>query len=268
MPLKAESSLTLLCSNKDQKVYKWANLYTSKMTIKTIVGDLRAFAQFEPGTFQDFDQLSRDQIVYPRLLNREFYVSTFPLYTARGGVPVFALARHTREHPNNLALNHLFDEQNSSWDQLLDERTGHNFCPDSEEAQAVVEATDTLQAKLSNLRLSGNGKVYRFLGIRTADGFVKVGDDYDSPRDIEQAVIERVGYTEQFLNMLQREYPQIEETRLYVLAPEYVAAEAGEKFFGRVAWRLHFDYYVDSPASGCGVNLLDCLRGVRRVVAP
>ena len=74
------------------------------MTIETITGNLRAHAQFEPGTFQDFDELSRDQITNPSLLRRGFYVSTFPLYTARGGEPVLALARHTREHPNNLVL--------------------------------------------------------------------------------------------------------------------------------------------------------------------
>ena len=74
------------------------------MTIETITGNLRAHAQFEPGTFPDFDELSRDQITNPSLLRRGFYVSTFPLYTARGGEPVLALARHTREHPNNLVL--------------------------------------------------------------------------------------------------------------------------------------------------------------------
>ena len=237
------------------------------MTIETIRGNLRAVARLVPGTFQDFDELSVDQVADPTLLREAFYVSTFPLYTARDGVPVFALARHTKEHPNNLVLNHLFDKENSSWNQLLDERTGHNFSPDPEEARAVLGATDTLQAKYSDVRLSGTDKVYRFLGIRTADGFVRVGDDYEPPRDIEQAVIQRVGYTEEFLMTLRREHPTISETQLYLLTPDFVTAKAGEGFVGRAAWRGDFRNLAVSLADFRVVFIPNGLRGVRLVVA-
>ena len=164
-------------------------------------------------------------------------------------------------------LNHLFDKENSSWNQLLDERTGHNFSPDPEEARAVLGATDTLQAKYSDVRLSGTDKVYRFLGIRTADGFVRVGDDYKPPRDIEQEVIQRVGYTEQFLTTLRREHPTISETQLYLLTPDFVTAKAGEGFVGRAAWRdnCHLDAYSVADLRDVGSH--DGLRGVRLVVA-
>ena len=238
------------------------------MTIETITGDLRDYVQFEPGTFQDFDELSQDQITDPSLLQRGFYVSTFPLYTARGKEPVFALARHTKEHPNNLVLVHIDDPVNSSYDQLIRTR---NFRPESEEAQAVLEAADTLTVKLRDLRLrrDGGDRVYRFLEIRTEDGFVKDDKElkYKRPSEVEQAVIQRVGYTEKFLAMLQRKYPPISVTRLYVLAPDYVATEAEEKFVGRAAWRDNFHYDVFSLAAGCSVDS-DCLRGVRLVVTP
>jgi len=231
------------------------------MNIETIFGDLRAHAQFEPGTFQDFDELSRDQLADPSLLKRAFYVSTFPLYTARGGEPVLAFARHTTEHPNNLVLVHIDDPVNSSYEQLIN--TG-NFRPEPEEAQAVLEAADTLQVKLRDLRLSGDDNVYRFLKIRTEDGFVKDGNEYKTPSGVEQAVIQRVGYTKEFLAMLQRKHSLIPETQLYVLAPDYVAANAGKKFVGRVAWRDYFN--ADSSAIGCGVDFHGGLRGVRRIV--
>ncbi|OGW83912.1 MAG: hypothetical protein A2987_02460 [Omnitrophica bacterium RIFCSPLOWO2_01_FULL_45_10] len=237
------------------------------MTIETVTGNLRACAQLEPGTFQDFDELSRDQIVDPRLLSQGCYVSTFPLYTARGGEPVLAFARHTKEHPNNLVLNHLFDKENSSYDQLI--RT-ENFRPDPEEAQAVLEAADTLQVKLRDLRLSGNDKIYRFLAIRTTDGFVKNDDKYKRPSKVEKAVIQRVGYTEKFLTMLQRKCstPTFSETRLYVLAPDYVAAKAGEKFIRRAAWRCDFFSYAFSSAIHYDVGDRGGLRGARQVVVP
>ncbi len=240
-------------------------------TIETITGNLREFAQFEPGTFQDFDELSRDQVADPSLLRRDFYVSTFPLYTVRGGEPILALARHTKEHPHNLVLSHLFDKKNSSYEQLLSEKTGYNFRPNPEEAQAVLEAADTLQVKLRDLRLRGDDRLNHFLAlaIRTEDGFVKVGsDEYKPPSEAEQEVIQRVGYTEEFLAMSQREHPSIRETRLYVLAPNYVAAKAREQFVGQAARRCDFLLNVSSDTN---VNLVDdrCrLRGVRRAAAP
>ena len=234
------------------------------MNIETIFGDLRAHAQFEPGTFQDFDELSRDQLADPSLLKKAFYVSTFPLYTARGGEPVLAFARHTTEHPNNLVLVHIDDPVNSSYKQLV--KMG-NFRPDPDEAQAVLEATDTFQAKLRDFRLSGNDPVYRFLAIRTADGFVKDGDKYKRPREVEQAAIVRVGYTEEFLAMLHREPFQIGKTRLYVLPPDYVAVKAGEQFVGRAAWRYSFFSNAYSDAYDHFVNFLYGLRGVP-LVAP
>jgi len=233
--------------------------------IETITGDLRAFAQFELGTFQDFDELSIDQITYPSLLQRGFYVSTFPLYTVKDGEPVFALARHTKEHPNNLVLVHINDPVNSSYDQLIQTR---DFHPDLEEAQAVLEATDTFQAKLRDFRLGGNDSFYRSLAIRIKDGFVRDGCKYKRPSEVEQRVMQRVGYTEEFLSVLQRECPQIQETGLYVLAPDYVAVEAAEKFIGRAAWRGSFYGNANSDAYDHGVSDRNGLRGVRRVVGP
>ena len=100
------------------------------------------------------------------------------------------------------------------------------------------------------------------------DGFVKDCYEYQQPSEVEREVIQRVGYTEEFLSMLQRSHLNISETRLYVLAPDYVATEAGKTFVGRAAWRSSFSGYAGSSAGGRGVGIHDGLRGVRLVVVP
>lgn len=227
--------------------------------VETIPGDLRAVAQLEEGTLQHWDELSRDQIADESLRNRGFYVADFPLYTAAGGKPTLYLARHTAEHPNNLVLVHLFDPENSSYGQLI--QTG-NFRPNPDEAQAVLDAVDTLKMEMSGLRLSGDDTVYRSLRVRTKDGFVGVGEDrYQRPSEVEQALIQRVGYTEEFLAVLGSKSHNVGETRVFLLNPDYVAAEVGELFVGRAAWRSYFYDSADSDAYVHDVNNHSALRG-------
>ncbi len=241
-----------------------------KMTIKTIetiTGGLLAAAQLESGTFQHWAELSADQIRDPRLRSIGFYVADYPQYYNEGGKQFLAFARHTKDHPNNLVLVHLFDGQDSSYDQLLSEKTSRNFRPDPDEARAVLEAADTLKVDLSALHLSRGDSVYRFLVIRTADGFVRDGGRYQRPNEVEQAVLERAGRTEEFLSALQEEQDTISETRLYILNPEYVARKTKEGFIGRVAWCDPFNYRAVSFADGNHVDSHSHLRGVRRVAA-
>lgn len=234
--------------------------------LDTIFGDLRAVAQLEPGTFQHWDELSRDQIQDAGLRRNSFYVADFPLYTAVGGKPTLGLARHTAEHPHNLVLAHLFDKENSSFDQLIN--TG-NFRPDPDEARAVLEASDTLKVTLSDVHLSGNDDTYRFLSIRTSDGFIKADNKYQRPNEVEREVLHRVGYTSDFLGVLNSKSHNISETRLYVLNPDYVQKEVQKGPVGRAAWRYLFYNLADSNANYRNVinSNSNGLRGVRRVVA-
>ena len=139
------------------------------MTLETITGELRAVAQLEPGTFQHWAELSADQIKEPSLRSRAFYVADYPQYHSEGGRQFLALARHTVERPHNLVLVHLFDQENSSYDQLIQTS---NFRPNPDEARAVLDATDTLNVDLADLHLSRNDPTWRFLTVRTAVGFV------------------------------------------------------------------------------------------------
>ena len=231
--------------------------------VETIEGNLRAVAQLVPGTFQHWDELSADQIADASLRSKIFYVADYPQYHNEKGKPFLALARHTAEHPNNLVLVHLFDQENSSYDQLI---STDNFRPHPEEARAVLEAPDTLKVDLADLPLMGNDKNYRSVTIRTADGFVQTGDKhYERPNDITQEVLRRAGYTPNFLGS-GKPY-NISVSRLYLLNPEYVAQEAGERFLGRGAWRINFSNDADSYAGGRNVSNHSALRGVPLVVA-
>ena len=141
--------------------------------------------------------------------------------------------------------------------------TTYNFRPDRDEAQAVVEASDTLNVELSGLHLSEEEDIYCSLIIRTQDGFVKTGDRYEVPNELEKRVFQRVGYTPDFLGMLQDN--KITETQLRLLNPAYVVDHAaGEEFIGRGAWRERFDYNAQSNAETMFINNEKNLRGVRK----
>ncbi len=232
--------------------------------IETITGDLRAVAQLEQGTFQHWNELSRDQIRNVSLRNRALYVADFPLYTAAGGKAILGLARHTVAHPNNLILTHLFDPKNSSYEQLI---SRGDFRPDPDEARAVLEAADTLKVELSGLRLGVYDGTSCFLSIRTQDGFIRVGDKFKRPNELEQAVLQRVGYTPDFLDMMKSDPHTISETRVNVLNPNYVENEAEEGFISRAAWRYLFVFNTPSLPYDYRVNVHLGVRGVRRMVA-
>lgn len=232
--------------------------------IETIRGNLRAVSLLEPGTFQHWDELSADQITDSKLRRQGFYVADYPQYYNEGGESYLSLARHTRERPNNLVLVHLFDEGNSSYDQLIQTCS---FRPDPEEARAVLEAADTLKFKLDDLNLCGiKSSNSLFLEVRTADGYVRLGNSehYMPPNEVEKAFLERAGCTEDFLGVLQREPYKISKTRSLVLNPDYVAQEAGAGFVGRVAWRGSFNGRASSDALDHVVINPGNLRGVRR----
>ena len=244
----------------DDKAGQSAVIVDISQPLEVITGDLRAYAQLVPGTFQHWDELSAAQINDASLRTQGFYVADYPQYHLEKGKPLLALARHTKTHPNNLVLNHLFDSKNSSYEQLVN---NNNFFPDLDEARAILQAADTLITGLRDLRLSGTETEYRYLAICTADGYVKVGDRYHRPTGIEQELILRAGYTEQFLDVLKNEY-NISETKLYVLAPDYVVNVAGEKFVGRAAWRGDFGIIANSLAIDHGIGSHGGLFGVRR----
>lgn len=240
------------------------------MTIKTIPGNLRAVAQLEEGTFQHWDELSRDQIADPLLREQSYWVADYPQYGRNdSGEPKLYLARLD----NNLVLKHLFDAKDSSWEQLLNQRTGYFFHPAQDEAQAVIEASSTLPVPLRALRLRGNDTKYRFLQVRTEDSFINTSTNpekphFERPIDEEQQLLDRAGYSSAFLNTWRTSRWRIQASNLYLLNPEAVHQVAAEGFVGGAAWHGSFDGSASSSAVDHVVNIRGVLRGVRRVVVP
>ena len=248
------------------------------MTIETIIGDLKAVAQLVPDTLQYLDELSLDQTADHSLCEKAYWVADYPQYGRKGGEPMLYLARL----PHNLMIRHLFDKENSSWQQLLNEKTGYFFHPIQDEAQAVVEAADTLPVPLRALRLYGTGHQYsslhtsyqyRYLQVRTEDGFVNTSPDprnprYEQPMVEEQQLLERVGYTLPFLKTMRNSRQKISVTNLCVLTPDFAFRVTADGPIGRAAWRYSFINCVDSLAVDNLVGSHFGLRGVRLVVTP
>ncbi len=235
------------------------------MTIETIPGNLLAYKELVPGTMQHWDELSPDQVKDNLLRGQAFYAADYPQYSMDGSHPVLDMARNTPAALNNLVLAHLFDTENSSYDQLV--RGGGNFRPDPEEAKRVMEAAGTLRTPLREMRLQGANDVYRSLRVRTADGMILIGeDDAVEPNRYEGLLLDRAGVTSDFRAALQEEPYRIQETGVLVLSPDYVEMEAAKSPVGRAAWRGSFNGDGSSDAYDCFVDYRGALRGVCRVV--
>src|SRR3989338_630808 len=248
--------MLLLISNES---FKYPSLFFSNMAIETIIGDLRSYRELVPGTFLCVDQLLAERLTTPELWDQWFYTAEGHRYFPRsdGGVDWVI----TRES-DNLVLRHLYDTQNSSYDQLLQRG---NFCPDRAEAEAARSAEDSVVVDMSQLRLSGNDQEYRFLAFRTSDGHVRYRKGFADPRDEELAVMNRLGYTVEYLGLLSDS--GITETRIYVLGPEYVrttvAGISGSNSLWRASWLRAFDYGSGFLAINRDVDSHNRLRGVR-----
>ena len=232
------------------------------MVLGTIVGNLRdGYAQLEPGTFLHADQLTAEQVNDTSLRDISFYVADYPQYSIENGAFILWLARHTLAEPNNLVLRHLFDKENSSYDQLM--RTG-SFRPDIEEARAVMAAKDTLRINLNKIYLQGIENRWNFLDINTTRYEKQLNSE-------ERKLAERFyGSENAFVTAMETlSSKEIDHTRILVLAPRYIVQQGvGKSPIGQVAWRGGFGSGACSYADEYNVNDYLRLRGVRRVVVP
>ena len=107
---------------------------------------------------------------------------------------------------------------------------------------------------------------WRYLGIRTRDGFILTEDGFEAPNEEEQKVMIRLGYTSDTLEMLRDSEQKIGETRVYVLSPDYVAKEIAKEPEHDSLWRASWldDFLINSSfyANCRNISYHDCLRGV------
>ena len=244
------------------------------MTLDRLVnirGDLReAYNKAVAGTVLHADQLMDERRTRPvtperdDLRDQSFYTADGHGYfsTSDGDIE-WAITREA----DNLVLRHLNDAVNSSYDQLVNTvvNTG-NYRPDNTEAQAAKNADGTVVVKMNQLRLSGTEKEWRYLQIRTKDGFIQTEDGYQVPNAEEQKAMTRLGYTPQNLHMLKEAGKT--ETKIYILNPTYVhkkiTADRTSDSLWRASWLNIFISSSNFDASDRIININDCVRGVRK----
>jgi hypothetical protein len=95
-----------------------------------------------------------------------------------------------------------------------------NYRSSDEEALAAKNHLEViLVVPMSKLRLLGTEREFRYLPIRTSDGFIRVSHDgeperYEAPTNEEQEVKDIFGYTLENLTMLKNSPQKIKETRI------------------------------------------------------
>ncbi len=215
-------------------------------------GDLKMAKLFEVGTLLHWDQLSATG-VESRIASSPWssYVADYLQYQVEAGRPVLALARHTAEHPCNLILIHSDHFSDQLTRGIYTERDPIRYSPPFDQARAVLEAANTLKVDLLQLRLSRrettstSDAIYGTLVARTTDSFIKDSQGtYQPPNEVEQQVLQRLGYTPEFLK--RHENIGVQEATFNFLHPEYVTMKIKNSFWGFTGSR---SYIGNRPVS-------------------
>ena len=230
---------------------------TNQQKLENIVGNLRdAYKQIVPGTMRHVDELMAERRTNPYLRNQWFYPADGNVYSLDGKERVPTL-RITRE-----AVNPVLKNIDDAFAQFT-ENENYQVLPT--DFETVKAASDTVSIDLTQLGLrEENDKEYQHLVIDTSKRLSKYNVE-------EQKLLLRIyGPTEKdctaSMQMLRDSIDKIEETRIYVLNPKYVTANAKNNAVGRASWLG--DFYYDSfffAFDGCVLSYIGCVRGVRVV---
>ncbi|MEK6938980.1 MAG: hypothetical protein AABX04_08130 [Nanoarchaeota archaeon] len=222
--------------------------------IENIDGNLRdAYKQAVPGTLKHVDELMRERRDDASLRDLWFYTADGEVYSMYNGTPTLRITRK--------AVNPVLNNIDDAFIQLT---TQENYFVTPEDFAAVKAANDTVTIDLTKLELSGKEKEWRYLAVDTSKDI----GDYNPE---QQKLLKRVfGPTEADYdaNMAKlRTSPQrIAETKIYVLAPDYVKANAKKDAIGRASWLYYFNYYSCFNAVVRTIYYDSRVRGVRREV--
>ncbi len=229
------------------------------MALETIVGNLKAYNQLRNGTFQHVDELQAERINNASMRSQWFYTADGNGYFLRDDEGVDWVI--TRE-AENLVLRHLYDAVDSSFEQLTQK---NNYYPGNVEALVAKSAEGSIVVDLNQLRLSGDDDEWRYLSIRTSDGFIGTNKGYQAPNPEEQKAMNRLGCTKQTLDMLKN--AKITKTKIYVLSLEYVQNEIKDASEHCSVWRASwlYNFCNDSDFGALNRNIYNRLRlrGVR-----
>lgn len=226
------------------------------MTLKNITGNLlQAYKQCVPGKNLCVDQLMNERITNPELRDQWFYTADGEVYSVDNDIPTLRITREA----TNPVFNHLEDDVNSSYEQLVNNDNYKVLPPDFE---AVKTAEDTVTIDLTKLGLKGDNDEWRYLAVDTAKAITKYNAE-------QQKMLRRYfGPTDDNftanMKMLRDSRNQIKEIRVYVLNSKYVKEHAKDSAIGRASSLYDFD---DGSSFAALSRLIDIdfrLCGVRR----
>ena len=228
------------------------------MLLETITGNLRdAYQQLQPGTMLHVDQLMNerrthaDGQVRQELCNQWFYTADGEVYflDGAGKTPTLAITREA----HNPVLQHIDD----AFEQLTQ---NHNYRLSQTDAGKAVSALDTVLIALPKLRLYKHDSEFSYLVIGTTPR------KYGKLNEEERKFAERVyGQEDDFVqNMKMLDKAKIDETRIFVLNPDYVLKQAAEGAVGRASWLSLFYYNSNFNAIDRYIYNRNSVRGVRK----
>jgi hypothetical protein len=223
------------------------------MALETVAGNLLAYKELEPDTFQHVDQVTTGRRIDFGLRNKWFYTADGQLYTAQKNRPLWAITRE----PQNVVLRDI-DE---AYGQL---RSQGNYFPGVEAGRASFGHEDTVVVDLRELGLvAGSGGEYGHFVIDP-----RAANNLSSEQ--RRAAQRIYGPDEDNFGLNMEMFAEAGITPcVFVLMPEYVQVALGnngKEFLGRASWLGYFSDYSGFVASGRDVVVYVALRGVRRVV--
>ena len=223
------------------------------MALETVTGNLLAYKELEPGTFQHVDQITTERRDNRGLKYHWFHTADGQLYTIQNGKHLWVITRE----PQNLVLRNI-DEADR---QLTSEG---NYFPDAEAAKISLEHEDSVVIDLKRLRLAKSNDQYSLFVVNPR-AVKKLNPE-------QRRAAQRIyGPDEENFGLNMEMFAEAGKTPyVFVLTPDYVQGALrnnDKKFLGLASWLLDFDYDSYFDAGGRGVNCRGALRGVRRVIA-
>lgn len=233
-----------------QKIYKWSVIFTPKMVLETVDGDLLKYKELEPDSLEHSDQITTERQTDHSLRGRAFHTADGNLYTIRRNKNLWAVTRL----PQNLILSDI--------DEAYRQLTGQgNYFPSLRKARRALNHEDTVIVEHEGLELKQDyPEEYGYFVINPRD----VGALNSQRRIAAQRVFgpdEKSFYKNIDMFAEARIMP-----RVYALMPDYVRKvlkESDKKFLMRASWLN--DFYYDSNFLALDRSVLDHL--VHRVIA-
>lgn len=229
------------------------NIFTLKMALENVTGNLLAYKELEPGSLQDGDKITTERRTSHKLRDRSFYTGDGELYTVQEKECLWAITRE----PQNLVLQNI--------DEAYKQLTGQgNYFPEAEAGRVSLNHEDTIVVDLKGLELVKNNDQYGHFVVNP-NAVKKLNSE-------QKKAAQRIyGPDEDNFGLNMEMFAEAGKTPyVFILLPDYVQdtlRRNDEEFLMRASWLVSFNYNSNFNALGCGVNGHLALRGVRRVIA-